>query len=274
MTLASAYHLVISSLSSIYSAEENKAIAKRLFRDYFNIPNQLFIVNPEQEFLEEILLLKIIDRLKNKEPIQHIIGFEWFMGLKIEVNSDVLIPRPETEELVHWIIEDHSKINSFIDICTGSGCIALSLQHYFPEAKGIATDISDKALLTAKKSAKNLNLEQITFINQDVLCQNFDGPFPEIVVSNPPYILKTEGEKMESNVLNFEPHMALFVDGEDGLLFYKRIIELFKNSKTIIYFELNPLTVNQLEEYCLNHQYLITLKKDLQGLLRMAKIEF
>jgi release factor glutamine methyltransferase len=192
-----------------------------------------------------------VERLRNYEPIQYILGDTEFYGLVFKVNPSVLIPRPETEELVHWIIDCHSgqgkesRLN-ILDIGTGSGCIAISLAKNLPNAKVFALDVSEKALKTAKENALKNNVE-VEFIQEDILnlchaeqvsaSQAFD-----IIVSNPPYVCELEKDKMSANVLDHEPHLALFVKDDDALLFYRKISELAKKvlkPNGILYFEIN-----------------------------------
>ena len=199
--------------------------------------------------------------LQKYEPIQYIIGDTEFYGLNFSVNSSVLIPRPETEELVDWIIkENQSKASiSILDIGTGSGCIAVSLAKHIPNAKVYALDVSKEALKIAKQNAKE-NQVDIMFVETDVLKLNQesvvkirDFPFGndvfnkshvkfDIIVSNPPYVRELEKELMNANVLKHEPHLALFVEDDDALLFYRKIAQLSKRllaNKGQLYFEIN-----------------------------------
>ena len=185
----------------------------------------------------------IILRLKNCEPIQYILGETEFYGLKLNVNPSVLIPRPETEELVHWIIKSNLPENSIIlDIGTGSGCIAIALKSQLKNAEVFGIDISENALEVARQNAFRNSLE-VGFFQSDILkWKGFEWNKFDIIVSNPPYIRESEKLQMHSNVLNFEPENALFVTDADPLIFYKTIaafakINLAKNG--LLFFEIN-----------------------------------
>lgn len=224
---------------------------------------------------ELLMHRSIIKRLLNHEPIQHIIGEVEFYGLPFKVNKDVLIPRPETEELVDLIIQQHNTKNSTIlDIGTGSGCIPISLKHNIPESKVYTLDVSEKALTVAKENAK-LNTVDITFVLADILTDNLKTlPQFDVIVSNPPYVLESDKLQMGPNVLNFDPHLALFVDDETPLLFYKRIVNLSMhllkpNGK--LYFEIHELQGEEVKVLMENHHFKnVNLLKDMQGKDRMV----
>lgn len=195
--------------------------------------------------------------LKLKKPIQYILGKADFYGLKFIVNENVLIPRPETEELVDLIIkENKGKKISILDIGTGSGCIAISLKKNLPEAEVSAIDISEEALKLAKQNA-DLNQLNINFVQADILSNEFilNTSSYDIIVSNPPYVCLSEKENMEKNVLDYEPHIALFVADNDPLIFYKVIAEKAKKGLKTgggLFFEINaslgPETRQSMEE--------------------------
>ena len=220
-----------------------------------------------------------IERLKNHEPIQYIIGKTEFYGLPFKVNNNVLIPRPETEELVDWVISKFKSQKSKIrvlDIGTGSGCIAISLAKNLPDCKIVALDISSEALKIAKENAK-LNNVEVKFIAADILNWNLelDNLKFEVIVSNPPYVRALEKNQMKKNVLDFEPHLALFVEDEDSLLFYRKIIQLTNKilkSKGQLFFEINEYlgkeTVKLLRD---NGFEEIELKSDIFGKDRIIK---
>ncbi|MFZ3273231.1 MAG: peptide chain release factor N(5)-glutamine methyltransferase [Lutibacter sp.] len=227
--------------------------------------------NDDLDFLQNALL-----KLKNQIPIQYIVGETAFYGLLFKVDKNVLIPRPETEELVEWIIKNHKKDDSLkiLDIGTGSGCIAISLAKNLPNAKVSALDISEEALNVAKNNAA-MNQVKVDFVQADILTieklsTNFD-----IIVSNPPYVRETEKARMQQNVLSNEPHLALFVKDENPLLFYDKISELAKKHLTkngVLYFEINQYlgmeTVDLLESKGFKN---VELKKDIYGVDRMVK---
>jgi release factor glutamine methyltransferase len=221
----------------------------------------------------------ILEQLKKEIPIQYILGVTHFYGLEFEVNSAVLIPRPETEELVDWIIQNsklkaqNSKLK-ILDIGTGSGCIAIALAKNLPNAQVFALDVSEKALATAKKNAEK-NQVQLTFIHQSILetvdlAQEFD-----IIVSNPPYVRELEKLEIKNNVLDNEPHLALFVEDNDALIFYRKIAQLAQknlNPKGQLYFEINQYlgkeTLNLLLEMGFKNS---VLRQDIYGNDRMIQ---
>jgi release factor glutamine methyltransferase len=219
---------------------------------------------------------KIVDDLKHEKPIQYIIGHTEFYELKFLVNENVLIPRPETEELVHWIITDN-RIDEpvIIDIGTGSGCIPVSLAKNINSADVKSIDISEDAIETATRNAK-LNNVNVEFVNADILSYtNIDVAKADIVVSNPPYIRESEKRLMSNNVLDNEPHLALFVDDNDPLIFYKVIADFaISNLKKggVLYLEINEAfgeeTCNMLIEKGFSD---CILRKDLFGKDRMIK---
>lgn len=213
-------------------------------------------------------------RLKKYEPIQYIIGETEFMGLNLKVNSAVLIPRPETEELVDWILRNNkNKQFRIIDIGTGSGCIPLALKTSMKSSQLFAVDISESALKVAKQNADLNNLE-IQFFQADILkWENYSWDSFDIIVSNPPYVRELEKKEMHKNVLSFEPENALFVSNEDPLLFYRQIAEFaleYLVDRGQLYFEINE---NLGDEMCnlLEHKGFVDLevKKDIHGKNRM-----
>ena len=223
----------------------------------------------------------ILEQLKNEIPVQYLLGKTSFYGLDFEVNTNVLIPRPETEELVDWIIKsnqvDHnSKGLKILDIGTGSGCIAISLANYIPNAQVFAIDVSESALDTAKKNAES-NKVEVTFTNKNILeTVDLEQQY-DIIVSNPPYVRNLEKEEIKKNVLNNEPHLALFVEDNDALIFYRKIAELAQKNlseKGQLFFEINQYLgqemINLLEEMNFKN---IELRKDIYGNDRMIRSE-
>ncbi|WP_024770509.1 peptide chain release factor N(5)-glutamine methyltransferase [Aquimarina macrocephali] len=235
-----------NSLSRIYDSEEILSFFYILSEEILGLKRVDVAMH-----LDKILTIdekanfdKARRRLEKQEPIQYIIGETYFYGIPFMVNENVLIPRPETEELVGWIIEDQKKDKqsiTILDIGTGSGCIAISLAKKIPEAKVYAIDISEQAIQVARDNAKK-NQADITFIKADILevkelFQDFD-----IIVSNPPYVRELEKKEMRSNVLDNEPQQALFVSDNEPLLFYKKITDLAKEKLKEnggLYFEIN-----------------------------------
>ncbi|WP_304137617.1 peptide chain release factor N(5)-glutamine methyltransferase [Mesonia mobilis] len=233
---------------------------------------------------------KALQRLLQQEPIQYILGDTEFFGYPFQVNQHTLIPRPETEELVAWIIEDvknknqensqHKPLNSnitILDIGTGSGCIPISLAKELPQAKVSSIDVSEEALQVARRNS-TLNKVAVNFIQQDILKAECLPEKYDVIVSNPPYVRELEKEQMHQNVLDFEPELALFVENDDPLIFYRKIAKLAKNALTEngkLYFEINEYLpeemVSLLEE--IGYQN-IELKKDIFGKFRMCKASF
>jgi release factor glutamine methyltransferase len=243
-------------------------------------PSELLLVD-DLKFSESDLLYfrSIVKRLLEDEPFQHIIGHTYFYDLKINCTKDALVPRPETEELVDWIIQSVTKEPHLIlDICTGSGCIALVLKSHFVNSKVLATDVSLKALNLAKKNAASMNSE-INFVEHSVLDQEIteliDQELVDVVVANPPYIPHKESIQMFRNVLEFDPHLALFVPDEDPLIFYRAIaVKSFPILQTngSLFFEIHELYGNEIVNLLNEIGYTsVELRKDLQGKNRMVK---
>lgn len=229
--------------------------------------------------LDENKLYSIIERLKKSEPIQYVLAEEWFAGLKFFVNHHVLIPRPETEELVQWILNDVKQIPNqqlnIIDIGTGSGCIPIVLKKSNSNFNMKAIDISKEALQVAQRNANSYLLE-IQFIQEDILKPSSSYPMFDIIVSNPPYITNEEKDEMNNRVLDFEPHQALFVTNQDPLQFYKAILKFAQNhlnENGAIYVELNRDYGEQTELLFKNQGYLTNLRKDMYGNTRMLKAQ-
>lgn len=274
MTIQEAYIQTKDQLSKVYELEEAIAIATRLFELLYNIDKKRILLHPDAKFDELESLQNSTKRLLQMEPVQHVIGYEFFGDVKVFVNPHVLIPRPETEELLYWALELDGHRTRFADICTGSGCCALYLRKRLKHASVTATDISVEALTSARKSELfNFREAKIDFRQHDILKEEWTAEWPEVVVCNPPYIIVSEAEKMENNVLKFEPHIALFVYDNDPLLFYKKVIETFEGKELpVMYFELNPLTADDLKSYCESKHLNIILKEDMQGKIRFARI--
>ena len=222
------------------------------------------------------LITEIVDRLKKYEPIQYILGETEFFGLKLKVNQAVLIPRPETEELVQWIAETEIPADSrILDVGTGSGCIALAVKKQFPDATVSAVDISVHALETARKNGEINNLN-VNFFQADILTwENSGWEIYDLIVSNPPYVRESEKEAMFPNVLKYEPESALFVSDSDPLLFYRRIAEFAQkllNETGWLFFEINEKSGMQTAQLLEKKGFrAIEIKKDLFGKERMIR---
>jgi release factor glutamine methyltransferase len=223
----------------------------------------------------------IIRRLQQQEPLQYVLGTAHFYGLELEVNPAVLIPRPETEELVDIIVRENTGKPSLqiLDICTGSGCIPIALSAHLQAQQVYGLDVSEPALAVARKNALKYN-QPVTWLQQDILNQplTLTPASLDIIVSNPPYVLEQEKKLMRRNVLDFEPHLALFVPDTDPLLFYKRIgelsVSLLKPGGNL-YFEINeskaPALTNLLQEQGFAS---VEVRKDLFGKERFLKAYF
>ena len=221
----------------------------------------------------------VIAELKTEKPIQYILGSTSFFGCRLRVNEHVLIPRPETEELVELILKDakEKKDISILDIGTGSGCIAIALKKILAGAKVSAIDISDEALLVAKANAI-LNQTKINFLQADILevkekVENKDRAF-DIVVSNPPYVRLSEKAQMDKNVLEHEPHLALFVNDHDPLLFFKHIADFASRNLTPggkLYFEINEAMGDEVKKMLEEKGFKnAEIRKDMSGKDRIA----
>ena len=221
----------------------------------------------------------ILDQLKREIPVQYLLGTTHFYGLEFEVNKNVLIPRPETEELVDWIIQSQ-KVESrnqkikILDIGTGSGCIAISLAKNLPNAEVFALDVSNKALATAQKNAE-LNQVQVQFICQSILETEDLGQQFDVIVSNPPYVRHLEKQEIKKNVLENEPHLALFVADDDALIFYRKIAQLaLKNLSQTgqLYFEINQYLGQEMLDLLQEMDFKNSeLRQDIYGNDRMTK---
>jgi release factor glutamine methyltransferase len=226
---------------------------------------------------DHLFMEKALERLKTHEPIQYIIGQTEFFGLPFHVNSSVLVPRPETEELVEWILKSTTTIQSpkILDIGTGSGCIAISLSKFHTNAIVRGWDISDEALKMAEKNAK-INRAVIHFEKKDILeVSPAFGKEYDIIVSNPPYVRQSERGLIHANVLNFEPHQALFVSDDDPLLFYRKITQFARQSlkpEGQLFFEINRDLREETTRLLSQNEFIdIELRQDLSGNNRMIK---
>ncbi len=245
------------TLTSIYDENEAMSIWNIVVEKVLHLSKIQQMLNQDKmlETDEESKLLSVLEELKTSKPVQYIFNEAYFYGLELYVDESVLIPRPETEELVELILTDlkERKLNqsklSILDVGTGSGCIPLALKKHLPQSDIFGLDVSEKALLVARKNAELCKLDA-TFIQQDILKNDaWDNPPLDIVVSNPPYIPIAEKNLMSDNVLNFEPHLALFTENDEALIFYEKITRFaFKYVKKggLLYFEGNEFNVKKL----------------------------
>ncbi len=278
MKLHELKNLFHSELEKLYPKTEIDSFLTILTEHQLGLTRIDRALQPSFEIKENdcIYFSEAIQSLLKEIPVQYITGKTEFYSLPFHVNQNVLIPRPETEDLVHLILENsknETKLN-ILDIGTGSGCIAISLAKNLPNAKIWALDFSKKAIETAKKNAL-LNKVEITFIQQDILKTNTLSQMFDIIVSNPPYVRELEKKEMQNNVLKHEPHTALFVEDNNPLLFYIKIAELAKKhliKSGVLYFEINQYlgneTIQMLKEKGFTHN---ELKKDIFGNDRITK---
>ena len=213
-------------LANVYSDGEIKALTRIIATELLGVSQMAFYLKDDITLTagQQTLLDNAIERLKKQEPIQYILGYSDFCGLRFKVTPATLIPRPETSELVEWITSEATGNGSILDIGTGSGCIAVSIAYKLPQSKVTAWDISHEALAIAAENSK-ANGCTVEFEEVDILAYEPTGKQFDIIVSNPPYIKENEKEAMHANVLDWEPHTALFVPDSDPLLFYRTIAE-------------------------------------------------
>jgi len=250
-------------ISNQIDERESQTILRFLVEDFLlvnRIDFSTYLLNEN----EVDLLNKSVLRLKNNEPLQYITKKAYFYGLEFEVSPVVLIPRPETEELVHQVLKDfeskerQTEKHIFLEVGTGSGCISITLAKNLPSFHFIAIDISKEALKIAQKNAQKNNVNNIEFIELDFLKTDFNEELKSIsiqsqninhLISNPPYIRKSEKRKMSENVLDFEPHIALFVEDSNPLIFYEALanffVKIINNKEALLYVEINQYLVNQ-----------------------------
>ena len=287
MNLAEISQLYKEQLTELYDAEEVQSLYLMVVEYLLGFSKTAYILKKQQTISDaEVVKFKsILRELSYGKPIQYILGEAEFLGLKFNINPSVLIPRPETEELVEWVLENcksldfseqHGNKINILDIGTGSGCIAISLKKHLPNANVYALDISAEALATAKGNAE-LNDLTVGFIEGDILnqsiIQSFDLSKLNMIVSNPPYIKEDEKPAMHQNVLANEPHTALFVSNDRPLVFYEAIADFAKanfEKEGRLFFEINEYlgkeTVQMLDGKGFKD---IVLRKDMQGKDRM-----
>lgn len=267
-------------LQGQYPDAEIRSFINLLLQKVTGFNRTQLIVNKNTIFSEEqtVLVQAFVEKLKKFVPLQYVLGETEFYGLQFQLTPDVLIPRPETEELIEWIanLENQNSHISILDLGTGSGCIAISLKNIFENASVFATDISDNALRVAKLNGHNLNLK-VHFYQSDILKMQPEKNRWDVIVSNPPYIPVAEMKEMLANVVDYEPHTALFVPNEKPLLFYDAIAEYALNSlkpSGKLFFEIHRDFGTQCVEMLLSKGFSkVELKKDLSGNDRMIKAE-
>lgn len=280
MTEALAY--IQKSLEDNYPPQEIRSFTRLIMEHVCSIPPHKLLSDKDKELSnrEKEEITGIVKRLLQSEPIQYILGKTCFYGYDFLVNPSTLIPRPETEELIDYILSDHKEEKlRLLDIGTGSGCIAVTFARERKGAEVIGIDISSAAIDTARENARLLQTENITFIQADILSESqseqmISGKF-DLIVSNPPYIMEKEKDSMEKNVLGYEPGSALFVPDHDPLLFYRRIAQFGKkrlNPGGQLYFEINALLGKEMVGLVNDEGYKeIKLIPDLSGKDRFIK---
>ena len=277
MTVSALVNLFRQELVPVYGKREVEQFIALAFQEVMGYSKVDIIMNGENAIPNKLAerFFTILEDLKESKPIQYILGKTVFYGLPIQVDKHVLIPRPETEELIHWILKDEWKDDTvIIDLGTGSGCIALALKDQLKTPKVYGADVSIEALNVAKQNALKNDL-QIDFFQFDILSQeSLNFMKFDLIVSNPPYVRISEKEWMEKNVLDHEPHPAIFVEGDDPLVFYRRIIDLAEghlNKKGKLFFEINEAYGAEILQLLKDRGYKnVTLKKDFNGRDRMV----
>lgn len=278
MQVISMVHFMRQELFSTYEINEIEAMIHYCFEEICGMGRIDVMTRSEDQLDAEVVerFDEVVDRLKQHEPIQYIFGHSRFYGLDIKLNKHVLIPRPETEELVHWMATEQRKasIHSILDIGSGSGCIALAMKDQFPEAQVAGVELSPEAIEVARANARHNKLD-VHFVQSNILDQPHHLGAYDLIVSNPPYVTRAQMDHMLPNVLNHEPHLALFIEDDDPLKFYKAIAQFCKKhlqADGVLYLEINedlaPDTVSLLESHNFTRT---TIKKDLSGKFRMVK---
>jgi release factor glutamine methyltransferase len=283
MTIQEGTYYILNRLRKIYSEGEATQITDWVMEHITGSKKaeRMIYKNSAISQEEEMLLRKYTERLLLHEPVQYVLNEAWFCGMRFYVDKNVLIPRPETEELVEWTVKEvgsrESGVRKILDIGTGSGCIAITLKNKLPHSEVWACDISDEALMIARKNADDLHAP-VDFVPLDFLDlnQRKQLPYFDIIVSNPPYVPEKDKEQMQPNVLKYEPATALFVPDNDALIFYKAIADFGKeklNTNGNIFLEIHESLGEAVIQVFQSEGYLTELKKDLQGKDRMLKAE-
>lgn len=283
MTLAQAQTDTLTKLALLYDNREAANICDWVLEQVTGQKRIDRLINKQADLPEEqvIRLQQIIAELQTHRPVQYVLGEAWFAGMRFIVNESVLIPRPETEELVEWIVAECSKpdnghrAHSILDIGSGSGCIPIALQKKLPQYTVSSIDISEAALAVASKNAVTLDAD-IRFQQFDFLEESNWPELPvfDVIVSNPPYIKQSEQSAMAKHVLDFEPSLALFVTDEDALVFYRKIAAFGKTHLSkggALFLEINEALGKETVSLYEREGYATELRKDLQGKDRMIR---
>ncbi len=280
MTLAAALKFYQQLLAPSTDLAEAQAMTTLLLEQVLEIDRSEFHKMRSSSLNDEQTerLSAYVDRILADEPLQYVLGEAWFCGLKLKVDRHVLIPRPETEELVEWIIANCRfpvSALSILDICTGSGCIALALKRRIRKATVTAIDVDPLALQVARTNAKELGID-IECLQGDLLNPSICSTLPlfDIIVSNPPYVTRLEEASMSPTVLDYEPHLALFAPESDPLVFYKRLATLAKEKLSPegqLFAELNPARAEEISAIFIANDLQVSIKKDMQEKERMLR---
>ncbi len=285
MLLKEVKNIFHAELDAIYGKDEVNSFFYLLIEHYFELERFVLALQPNLniEKEQETILFKALSELKLHKPIQHITGTAYFMDLDFTVNEHVLIPRPETEELVRWVLDDVKEVKhslSILDMGTGSGCIPISLDKNLVDAKVYALDVSPQALVVAEKNNRTLGAN-VTFVKADMLslhsktsAKELDQKF-DIIISNPPYVRELEKAEMQNNVIEHEPSLALFVPDEDPLKFYKAVVNFASehlNKNGCLYLEINQYLGEETNQILQQSNFkTIELRPDMFGNDRMIK---
>ncbi|GMN09129.1 peptide chain release factor N(5)-glutamine methyltransferase [Croceitalea sp. MTPC9] len=267
-------------LDALYPREEIDAFFYSMLEFYLGLERFVLVMQPNYTISkeDEQLFFEGLTKLKEQKPLQYILGETQFMDLTLKVNENVLIPRPETEELVQWVIDGQAERGQglkMLDIGTGTGCIAIALAKSLPNSKVYALDFSEKALKVAEENAQ-LNNVEIELIHADILDFNSAQSLEfDTIVSNPPYVRELEKDEIHNNVKKYEPHQALFVPDDNALLFYKAIAKFSKKNlieKGSLYMEINQYLGQETKSLFEEENFKeVSLKKDIFGNDRMLK---
>ena len=267
-------------LKDLFDTDETDALFAMVIDEVLNYSRADIVLKKEDEIplAYQSRLEEIVSQLQQEIPIQYIFEKAYFYGYEFKVSPATLIPRRETEELVEWVLSEMNlqlkKNWRVLDIGTGSGCIPITIKKEFPLAEVFAIDVSVDALTIAQENAKNLDAK-VTFIKQNILTTE-DLESYDMIISNPPYVRNLEKSEIKNNVLHYEPHLALFVEDNDPLIFYRKITQLAQKSLTengMLFFEINQYLGNEMNEMVSEYFNTVELRKDLQGNERMMKIK-
>lgn len=273
MSIQELYRFFLNEVSQIYSKDESSNITNIIFEEFAGIGRSDVIKNPSNLLPEatQSMLQQCLSRLMNHEPVQYITGYEWFYKLKFKVSPAVLIPRPETEELVLEAITflKERKIANVLDIGTGSGCIPIAIKKNLPHISVTSIDVSNEALEIAKKNATT-NDATVIFKQANFLSENIWSQFEQfdVIISNPPYIPQAEQKVMDKNVVKYEPSVALFVNDDNPFVFYKKIAAFSKKHLKIdgkVFMETHEDFAAEVCDLFLKEDYEATIKKDMYG---------